>query len=201
MHYPLKKIGIAKLLCHWSIAAALLAGSVQAAPNARWAMNPDGSRLVFGATQEGTKFYGVFREFSAGLRFDPADPEGGSISAVIALESVDTNNGERDDYLRQPDWLSVAKWPQATYEADNFRRVGENEYVADGTLTLRGVSQPVRLTFTLELDELQERADMRGTASLKRLDFGVGQGEWSDVSLAGDLVQVTVELRLVRAYE
>ena len=72
-----------------------------------------------------------------------------------------------------------------------------NVYLARGTLTLRGVTRPVSVRFRFERSP-EGGARLDGSARLRRLDFGVGQGEWTSTEWVGDEVEVSFELRLSR---
>ena len=167
----------------------------------RWVSHPDKSRLSFTALQQGNEFQGVFDDFSAGFVFDPANPDGGSVAATIRLASVDTEYDARDEYLLLDEWFHTDAWPDATYVADKFTRVADDEYAAQGILTLRGISKPVELRFTLLVDDLGENAVLVGSAEFLRLDFGVGQGDWVDTSWIGNQVTINMELQLLRSFE
>ena len=67
------------------------------------------------------------------------------------LLGANTGNADRDSTLSSADFFNVGKFAQARYTASKFRSLGGNQYAADGNLSLRGVSKPVTLTFTLSL--------------------------------------------------
>jgi len=157
-----------------------------------WQAGAD-STLKFSAVQQGARFEGGFARFSTQIEFDPAEPAAGRISATIDLDSVDTQNPERDDYLREAEWLHIVRWPQARFAADRIRPDG-NGYIADGELTLRGVTRPVALRF--DWTPTGTGARFTGSADLLRLDFGVGSGDWTDTRWVKNEVQVSVDLQL-----
>lgn len=70
-------------------------------------------------------------------------------------------------------------------------------YLARGTLTLRGVTRPVPVRFRFQRSP-EGGARLDGSTRLRRLDFGVGQGEWTSTEWVGDEVEVQFELRLSR---
>ena len=125
---------------------ALSAGAETPGANPeRWVSHPDQSTLGFTATQEGAPFEGRFGKFNVGLEILRTD-DGVDITrltAVIGLASVDTDYGERDDYLGQEDWFHTELWPEARFISTSVTRQGPANYVAAGDLSLRGVSRPV----------------------------------------------------------
>jgi len=66
--------------------------------------------------------------------------------------------------------------------------VGNDQYAADGTLELRGVSKPVTLTFTWKPGT---QPVLTGKATVKRLDFGVGGGDWADTKTIPDETSIS----------
>ena len=83
--------------------------------------------------------------------------------------------------------------PQARYQATSFRKLADGRFVAEGTLTLRGISKPVPLTFAWTPGAAPVLA---GSATVKRLEFGVGAGDWDDTEVMPDAVAVTTRLVL-----
>ena len=100
-----------------------------------------GSTLKFTAVQQGATFESRFKHFTAEIRFDPAQPANGRITARIDLGSVDTGNAERDETLKTADWFAVSRWPQAVFNAEQIVATGTG-FEARGTLSLRDAKQP-----------------------------------------------------------
>ena len=146
------------------------------------------------AVQQGAKFESHFETFTAQVQFNPARPETGRIRARIKLASVDTGNPERDEILRTADWFGVGQWPEATFVANRIVRVTDG-YSASGTLSLRGVARPVTLRFSWTPAGVTP-ARLSGEASVERLAFGVGQGDWQDTAYVGNAVAIQVDIRL-----
>jgi polyisoprenoid-binding protein YceI len=169
--------------------------AAEAAPAGEYELEPSGSSLTFTAVQQGASFESRFERFTARVRFDPARPESGSISSRVDLASVDTGNPERDEVLRGADWFSPGRWPEAVFTAARIVRDGSG-YRATGTLTLRDVTAPVTLGFRWTPASPGEAARLQGSATLERLAFGVGQGEWQDTAYVGNRVDVQVDIRL-----
>jgi polyisoprenoid-binding protein YceI len=157
-------------------------------------MQPKESKLTFVGEQAGAKFEGSFDKFSADIRFDAKDLATSRFDVKIDTASVNTQDGERDDTIKSADLFDVKRFPSAHYVAEKFTDKGGNKYSATGKLTLRNVTKDVPIEFTFENKD--GGAWLKGTAKIKRLDFGVGQGEWKDTSTVGNDVQVRFALRL-----
>ena len=155
-----------------------------------------GSTLVFASTYEGEAFTGRFPGFVTRLSFDPAQLAGAKLDVTIPLATASTGNSDYDGEIRGSGFFDVAQFPQARYTATKFRALGGNSYAADGTLSLRGVSKPVTLTFTWTPGA---KPVLTGKATVKRLAFGVGAGEWSDTELLPDEVAVSTKVILAPA--
>jgi len=188
----------ASILCQPLYAIAETSATVQ-----RWVAHPDKSELGFTATQEGAQFRGQFRKFNASLELQPTDEGTGllQINANIELASVDTQYRDRDDYLVQQDWFYIDMWPHAVFQSSTIRQLGGDRFVADGTLSLRGVEKNLQVELELTMEDNGERGNLIGSTTLNRLDFGVGQGDWSSTEWVGDEVSVEFDLRIIRAFE
>ena len=161
---------------------------------AQWTLQPRQSSLGFTGTQAGAQFQGSFDRFTADIRFDPKDLTASRFDVRIELSSVNTQDGERDDTLRSPDLFNVGKWPTGHFVAERFTDKGAGKFAATGQLTLRDVTRSVPIDFTFENGP--DGAWLKGSAALKRLDFGVGQGDWKDTATVADEVQIRFALLL-----
>ena len=181
-----------------SAEAAKPAAIIAATAPSLWAADPAGSTLEFQFVQAGAKTMGRFAKFTADIDFSPANPAIGKFDVAIDMASADTRDKERDDTLRMPDLFNIAKFPRATYVASQFVAKGTG-FEGKGKLTLRGVSLdvPVTFTFTPGADATKPTATLKGTATVKRLLFGVGQGEWKSTEWISDDVQVQFSLQLL----
>ncbi|MGY2046833.1 YceI family protein [Methylobacterium sp. JK268] len=170
---------------------ALLAAAPPAAA-AEWVADPARSRLGFSGVQVGAPFSGRFERFSARITFDPAAPQAGHATVRIDLASARTGDVQRDEALPQKEWFDVAGAAEARFEATRFADKGGGDYEALGTLTIRGISQPVTVPFHLTLDGAEARA--KGHLSLVRTAFGVGQGAWASGQWVALDVGVDIDL-------
>lgn len=151
-----------------------------------------GSTLGFGSSYDGEAFTGRFDRFRADIAFDPV-AVAGRFDVAIELASAGTDNDERDETLLGSEFFDATSVPQARYVATRFRKLADGRFVADGTLTLRGITKAVPLTFTWTPGASPVLA---GTATVPRLAFNVGTGDWADTEVLPDAVSITTRLVL-----
>ncbi|TKR30867.1 YceI family protein [Luteimonas gilva] len=173
-----------------AVAAALVAMMSAPAMAADYVQAP-GSTLAFASQYDGETFTGSFPGFSTQLSFDPAQLAKAKLDVTIPLAGAKTGNADRDSTLKEADFFNVAKFAQARYTASKFRSLGGNRYAADGTLSLRGVSKPVTLDFTWTPGA---KPVLSGKATVKRLDFGVGGGDWADTKTIPNEVAISTKV-------
>jgi len=163
-----------------------------------WTVDHSQSNLGFEGNASGQAFTGKFTKWEAAIQFDPAALAKSSAEVTIDMASVDSGDPSRDTSLPEPDWFSTTLFPQATFKTDSIR-AGDaaGSYVADGTLTIRNVSKPASLPFTLTIDG--DTAKMQGSLTLKRTDFGVGQNAWASPSTVALDVKVNVDVTATRS--
>ena len=150
-----------------------------------------GSSLVFAGKYQGEVFTGKFPGFATRLSFDPKQLATARLEVAIPLASATTSNADYDGELRGNAFFNSTKFPKATYSASKFRALGGNRYAADGTLSLRGVDKPVTLEFTWTPGA---KPVLAGKAAVKRLDFGVGGGDWADTTLIPDAIAISTRV-------
>lgn len=161
---------------------------------ADYTVQPAGSKLGFAGTFQGQAFEGTFGKWTANISYDPAKVATSKFEVDVDLASVKTGDNDRDGALPGADFFNVAKFPKAHFVTTGFRQNGA-EVVADGNLTLRGVTKPVSLNVTFKSQGTGATLDVSGT--VKRLDYGVGGGEYADTSVIGADVKVNAHLVLV----
>lgn len=165
-----------------------------AASAADYRVLKDQSSLGFTATFQGAPFQGSFAQWNAAIRFDPSHLAGSKFDVTVDTTSASTGDADRDGALPGADFFNATKYPQARYVATEFVQAGTHA-IARGNLTLRGESHPLNLTVTYS-PQPDGTALMDVSGTLKRLDYGVGGGEYADTSVIGNDVTVTAHLVL-----
>ncbi len=177
--------------------SAVVRGAFAAHANATTAgayvADPAQSRLEFTGEQAGAPFTGVFHRFTANVDFSPEGLGSARFDVSIEMNSLDSMDKERDTTMRGADLFDVAHAPTSRYLTHGFAKTAGG-YTAIGTLTLHGVSREVPVEF--QFTPTPAGARLVGSATLKRLDFGVGQGDWKSTEWVGNAVQVRFTLVL-----
>lgn len=160
----------------WLVAFAALSISSTAAwasPPA-WQVDAAKSSLTFKVNIANQTVTGKFPGFGALIRFDPADLAGSSAKITMDTTGIKTNDKTRDAMLLKPAWFNVLDFPQATFQSEKFTSTGPGKFICEGKLTIKGIARPVKLPFTLDIKS--NRAFMKGSTTIRRLDFKVGEG-------------------------
>lgn len=177
-----------------AFASLLFALALPALANAAdYAVQPAGSKLGFTSSFQGASFDGTFGKWTAAISYDAAKLSTSKFDVEVDLASVKTGDKDRDGALPGSDFFNVAKFPKAHFVTTGFRQNGA-QVIADGNLTLRGVTKPVSLTVNFKPAGTGATLDVSGT--IKRLDFGVGGGDYADTSVIGADVKVNAHLVL-----
>lgn len=156
---------------------------------------PAGSEIRFVSRQMGVPVEGRFTRFSAQLTFDLRQPQAGSVVLDIDTRSIAFGAPDTEAEAAKPEWFASARHPAAQFRSDSVRPLGGDRYEVSGRLTVKGVTRALVVPVTLAV-----LADGRATASgqftLRRTDFRLGEGEWADLSVVADQVQVQWRLQL-----
>lgn len=174
------------------VLAAAIAGPALAAPPPAWVVDRAASSVRFSSTYNGDAFSGAFSRWDADIRFDPANLAASSVTATIDIASARTGDADRDQAIPTPTFLAAGKFPRATFTAHVFKALGGARYEAIGALSLRGLTRPLTLPFTLAITGPVAR--MNASVSLNRLAFGVGQDEWRKTDALPAVVTVAIAL-------
>jgi polyisoprenoid-binding protein YceI len=154
-----------------------------------------GSSISFTSKQMGVNVEGSFNKFDAQLNFDPKKLQDAKVGFSIDLTSVDIGDAGTMSELKKPGWFDSARVPAATFTSGSVKSTGSGKFEISGNLVIKGFTKPVTVPVSLTQTGLpsgQTRAD--GAFTIKRLDYKIGDGDWNDVSLVANDVQVKLRL-------
>ena len=139
-------------------------------------------------------------QFDAAIKFDPDNLAASTVLVTIPVSGISTGDSARDAQARDPQWFDAATYPQIVFFTQSITvGTAPGQYVASGMLTMRGVSKPLDLPFTLVIEEQNgtRTARMEADVTVNRLDFGIGQGEWAKTDVIADPITIAVRLQAV----
>ena len=195
--------GVLRAVVGTGAIALVIAMNLMHALAEEWIPVPEESRIGFRAIQMGAPFDGEFTRYRASIVFDPDRLEQSRVLFTVDIDSVDTQNAERDAAIQTADWFDAGKHPTATFASNAITALGESRYEARGTLTMRGVARSVVFPFTFDAVGPEEgraqhdgggRARVEGEFPVARTEFGIGQGQWASEGVIGDRAVIQIEL-------
>jgi polyisoprenoid-binding protein YceI len=186
---------VAMVFCTFIGAAAA------ATPPVHYTLEPTKSLLRFSFVQAGATNSGRFGKYTADVLFANDNLPASKIDVSVDIASLDTGDMERDDTLRGADLFDVKKFPKARFVSTRIVSSGAGRYEAQGKLTIRNVTKDVKvpIAFQTKAEQGKNMGYLSGRMTIKRLEYGVGQGEWKSTEWVNDEVSVTFSLRLMPA--
>ena len=135
---------------------------------------------------------GTFEKWDTTLTFTSTDVSSGVLDIKIQADSVSTGSGMKDGKLKSKEFFDVKQDPLITFHSDKVVQTGPTTFDLPGTFTIRGVSKPETLTFTVT-GEGTGSGEIKGTMAFDRKDYGMTHGI-PFVTIA-DRIEVTVDLK------
>lgn len=142
----------------------------------------------------GVPVHGKFKRFNAQLAFDPRKLETSRIAFTIDVGSVSLGMAELEAEVAKPAWFDAKRFPLATFQSVAVRTTGTGKFDVVGKLTLKGGSR--ELVVPVAVAQTAAGTTATGTFAIKRLDFGIGDGDWKDTALVSNEVLINFKLLL-----
>jgi polyisoprenoid-binding protein YceI len=155
---------------------------------------PAQSEIAFAIKEMGVAVDGKFTKWSADIAFDPKKPETGKVAFTIDTASATLGSAETDSEVPKPVWFNVAKYPTATFASTAIKAAGPGKFSVQGKLTIKGTAKDV--TVPVALAQAGGITTATGQFAIKRNEFKIGEGEWSDTSQLADDVTVKFKVAL-----
>lgn len=151
---------------------------------------PAGSEIAFVSRQMGVPVEGHFRQWTADITFDPKAPGTGRVHFDVVTASAHFGAPDVEKEVKKPVWFDIARFPTASFRSSAIQATGPGRFDVSGRLTIKGQTRDIVVPVTLE------GQTARGSFTIKRLAFRIGDGEWADTSMVADDVQVKFRLTL-----
>lgn len=163
-----------------------------------WAIDPTHSEVQFKVKHLViSTVTGSFGAFTAEINSNDEDFSGATAKFEAQIDSISTNNADRDGHLKSADFFDAANHPTLNFESTQFNKISGNDYEIVGNITLRGVTKEIKLKaeyggiMTDFYGNVKVGFEIEG--KINRQDFGL---TWSAVTEAGGIV-VSDEVRLI----
>ena len=179
---------------------ALAMAASAAAQTGTWQIDPAHSSAQFSVRHLGVSTVrGAFMKVSGSAKYDSTDPSKGSLDATIEATSVDTRVEMRDNDLRSPNFLDVAKYPTITFHSKQTKAAGAGKLQITGDLTIHGVTKEVVLDVDGPSAPIKDpwgnqRFGASASTKIKRQDFGVNGAP----GIVGDEITITIDAELIQ---
>lgn len=152
--------------------------------------------IQFVYQQMGVKMDGQFKRAATRLSFDPARPASAQATIEVDLAGIDLGSREADQEAAGKPWFDSRSFPTARFVSSGVKPLGGSRYEVTGTLSLKGRSRElvVPATFTGQ----GANGVFEGSFTLRRGDFGIGEGAWSKFDIVANDVQVRFRIPATR---
>jgi polyisoprenoid-binding protein YceI len=137
-------------------------------------ITPEESSIKF-HVKASTTIAGKFDKWDATLTFTSPDETTGVLEVTIQADSVDTGSGMKNGKLKGKDFFDVQQNPVITFKSTKIVKTGHETYEVDGDFTIRGVSNPEKLTLTVS-GKGTGSGEIKGTMVFNRKDYGMNKG-------------------------
>lgn len=186
-----------------TIFVLVFAAQAQAAAP-EWEVDPAHSGVYFSVNHIYSTTRGYFEDFSAKVNFSPDDLAGSRFDFEVKVKSINTGNSKRDGHLNSGDFFDSKKYPKMTFTSTAVKHVKGNQYIVEGKMTVKDVSQSVSVPFTLlgvtthPFDTKSEVAGFEARMTIDRLSYHVGTGKFYEMGVVGKDVDVLITMEVTR---
>lgn len=174
----------------------------------KWSIDPTHSEIQFKVRHLMVSYVtGQFTKFNGTVETSGDDFTTAKVKFTADVNSISTNNEQRDEHLKNPDFFDTVNHPEIKFESDKLEKLSEEEYKVYGSLTMRGVSKKVVLDAEyggITIDPWgNTRTGFSITAKINRKDFGISFGMVSETGgvLLGDDVKISANTEFVKEAE
>ncbi|HET6994918.1 MAG TPA: YceI family protein [Chitinophagaceae bacterium] len=171
----------------------------------KWALDPTHSELQFKVKHLMiSTVTGQFNKFNATVDTEDHDFSNAKIDFTAEVDSISTNNVQRDEHLKNTDFFDAPNHPQITFKSENLEKVSDDEYKLAGTLAMKGTSKPVQLNVEfggVTVDPWgNTRAGFTVSGKINRQDFGVSFSAITDTGsiVLGDEVKIIASVQFIK---
>lgn len=168
----------------------------------KWSLDKSHAKLRFSVSHlMVSEVEGAFNTFDVKMTSTKDDLNDAQIELSADVNSVDTDNADRDAHLKKPDFFDAAKFSTLTFKSKSFKKASGKNYKLTGDITMHGVTKPITLDVmyngtTTHPYTKKTVAGFKVTGMLKRSDFAVGKETPS--AAVGDEITITSNFEMTK---
>jgi polyisoprenoid-binding protein YceI len=171
----------------------------------KWALDPTHSEINFKIKHMMiSNVTGSFTNFKVSAETDGDNFANSKVSFTTDVNSINTNNEQRDGHLKSGDFFDTATYPEIKFEGTKFEKASDEEYTLHGNLTIKDVTKPVSLKVDfggIAKDPYGNiKAGFTLDGKINRKDFGLTWNAATETGglLVGEDLKVQAEIQLVK---
>ena len=171
----------------------------------KWVLDPSHSEIQFKVRHLMVSYVtGRFTQFNATVETLGDDLTTATVKFNADVNSISTNNDQRDAHLKNNDFFDADNHPELKFESSKVEKISDEEYKVYGTLTMRGTSKEIVLQAEyggIMIDPWgNSRTGFSITGKINRKDFGVSFGMVSETGgvLLGDDVKISANVEFIK---
>lgn len=180
-----------------------LSATAAAADPVTYKVDSDHSGVGFTIRHFVSNVSGRFKDFDGTIKYDKANPAASSVSFTVQAKSIDTDNDDRDNHLRSPDFFDAEKFPTWTFTSTSVKAVDADTLEVTGDLTIKGVAK--KLTIPVDIlgsvkTPRGEKAGFETAFKLDRKEYGIAWNRALEAggAVLGDDVKVSISIEADR---
>lgn len=172
----------------------------------KWTFDKAHSKVQFKVTHMViSEVTGQFKSFDGSVETSKDDFTDAKINFTIDVNSIDTDNDQRDTHLKSDDFFNAEKYPQITFVSKSFKKVGDKKYKLIGDLTIRNITKQVELDVihngTVKDPWGNTRAGFKVSGKVNRFDFGL---KWNALlelggAVVGENVDIIIDVEILKS--
>jgi len=183
----------------------LFIATISFSQTSEWAYDNSHAKVGFTISHFGiSETEGRFTKFDGSVMASKTDFSDAKVTFSIDVNSIDTDDAQRDKHLKSPDFFDAEKFPSMTFKSKSIKSVAQNKYKLTGDLTMHGITREVTLDVIYKgtvVDPYNNtKAGFKVSGVIDRTQFGLtwngnlGTGE----ILVGNEVNLDINLELIK---
>jgi polyisoprenoid-binding protein YceI len=188
------------------IAVALFVTFLSINAQTKWNIDKAHSKVLFSVTHLViSEVTGEFKDFTGSIESSKNDFTDAKIDFTVLVNSVNTDNDQRDKHLKSDDFFNAEKYSQITFKGKSLKKVKGNNYKLTGDFTIRDVTKQVTLDVVYNGSVKDPwgntKAGFKIVGQINRFDYNL---KWNSLieaggAVVGKTVTMTINLELQKA--